>query len=132
MRMRSGFLGQACLVAALLHAPICAAQTIFAFAGTGTGGYNGEAFSPVGTQFNFPNAAAFDAGGNFYIVDTNNHRLRRVTFVGAVSTHFGTGAAGTGINQLNLPLGVAVHRPTGDIYIADSANHRVLRLPSGS
>jgi hypothetical protein len=41
----------------------------------------------------------------------------------AAAFSFGTG--GTGAGQLQGPLGVAVSEATGDVYVVDSANHRI-------
>src|SRR5712692_4958432 len=45
---------------------------------------------------NLPDAVITDSAGNMYIADTQNHRVRKITPSGAVSTVAGTGAVGSG------------------------------------
>jgi len=105
-------------------------------AGTGVGGgFNGDNQLAAVTQFNFPTALALDTGGNWFVADQGNNRLRRV----AHTTQIVTTVAGTGIQgfngdgvaataaRLNVPSGVAVDQ-VGHIFIADSFNHRVRRV----
>jgi uncharacterized protein (TIGR03437 family) len=81
-----------------------------------------------------PRGVAVDGSGNLFIADTGNHRIRMVTPDGTIHTIAGTGGAGfegdgeAAVSaQLNSPAGLAVDG-SGDIYIADSGNHRVRRL----
>ncbi len=67
---------------------------ITTFAGTGTCGYNGDGIPATTAQLNFPRGVAVDSGNNVYIADTNNHRVRKVTPTGIISTFAGTGNAG--------------------------------------
>ena len=80
-------------------------------------------------QFQFPAAVAVDGAGNVFVADYLNHRIRRVTPVGVVTTLAGsTGgfADGTGAGaQFNLPAGVAVNGAGTIVYVADQNNHRI-------
>src|SRR3990172_5145345 len=112
-----------------------AAGVISAIAGPGTGGFSGDGAAATSAQLNAPYGVAVDGVGNVFIADANNHRVRRID---AVTGFIGT-IAGTGINgfsgdggaatsaQLNSPLGVAVDG-VGNVFIADSSNHRVRRV----
>jgi uncharacterized protein YjiK len=79
-----------------------------------------------------PSAVAFDASGNINIVDRGNHRIRMVMkSTGIITTVAGTGTAGYSGDGglatsalLDGPEGVAVDE-SGNIYIADSNNHRI-------
>jgi sugar lactone lactonase YvrE len=106
-------------------------------AGTGTGGDSGDGGQATSAQLRFPTDVAVDGAGNLYIADSGNHRVRKVTG-GIITTVAGTGAAGlsgdggpAGSAQLNTPQALALDR-SGDLYIADSGNHRVRRVsPAG-
>ncbi len=84
-----------------------------------------------------PMGVAVDASGSFYIADTLHHRVLQAGSGGGIAVFAGTGAAGTGVEGL-APLLTALRGPRatcadrrGAIYIVDSSNHRVLRVPSG-
>lgn len=103
-------------------------------AGTGVAGFSGDNGPAVSAQLNYPREVAVDSAGAVYIVDTNNHRVRKVAADGKISTVAGTGAAGFSGDggpataaRLNLPLGVAVDN-AGTLYVSDCSNHRVRRI----
>ena len=85
-------------------------------------------------QFYFPFGVAVDGGGNVYVADANNNRIRKVTSGGIVTTLAGStqgSADGTGnAAQFYFPSGVAVDG-SGNVYVADSANHRIRKITSG-
>ncbi len=109
--------------------------TISTVAGTGSMGF---ADGPAKTAaFRHPVAIAFDAAGNLYIADDQDHRIRKLSVDGIVSTIAGTGQPGfSGDNgpatsaALNAPEGVAVDS-RGNIYIADAANSRIRKISNG-
>jgi len=99
---------------------------ISTFAGTGSAGFSGDGGQAVSAQLNQPRGVAFDAGGNLYIADTKNHRIRRVTPGGLITT-----VAGAGALPLYLPRSVTVDLDR-NLFIADTGNHRIMKLsPSG-
>jgi uncharacterized protein (TIGR03437 family) len=108
-----------------------------AVAGNGSPGSSGDGGAALLAQLNQPQACALDSFGNLYIADTLNHRIRKVSPSGIVSTVAGTqaGMAGDGGPAngatLDLPAGVAVD-DSGDIYISDTGNHRIRQVtPDG-
>lgn len=78
-------------------------------------------------------AVAVDRGRNMYIADGTEHRVRKVSADGSIATVAGTSTAGRGTDgpatgsALSRPLGVAVDGD-GNVFIADSGNHRVRRV----
>ena len=107
-------------------------------AGISNGGYRGDGGPATSAQLNHPNDAAIDAAGNVYITDTDNHRVRKVTPAGIISTFAGTGVAGFAgdggqatMAQIDLPVGIAVS-PSGDVVFADMGSYRLRKVrPSG-
>jgi hypothetical protein len=76
-----------------------------------------------------------DASGNMYISDKSNHRIRKITSSGVVSTIAGSTVGSTdGIGtaaKFNNPNSVAVDGNT-NLYIADQANQRIRKIsPTG-
>ena len=82
-----------------------------------------------------PTGVAVDAAGNIYIADRHNHRVRKVDTSGTISTFAGTGVgtrdygfSGDGGPAdralLAFPEGVVVDA-VGNVYIADTDNHRI-------
>jgi len=113
--------------------------TIDTFAGSSSGGYGGDGGAATAAQLNLPTAVAFDAGGNLYLADFGNHRIRVVPSAGGlISTFAGAGTAGYSGDggealaaTMNLPSGVAANG-TGVLYLSDSANHRVRKVGDAS
>ncbi|KOT87622.1 leucine-rich repeat-containing protein [Streptomyces sp. NRRL F-5755] len=100
-------------------------------AGNGTPGYVSDGGPAISTPLYYPWDVAIDEGGNLYIADHSNHRVRKVTSDGIITTVAGTGAAGyvddggpAMTTRLYHPTGVALDR-AGNLYIADLSNHRV-------
>jgi sugar lactone lactonase YvrE len=80
---------------------------------------------------------AVAANGDVYVSDRYNHRIRRFTPGGVMTTIAGNGmttASGDGgpatAAGLNNPTGIALD-PAGNLFIADSGNHRVRMVTAG-
>ena len=114
------------------------AGVITTVAGTGVPGFSGDGGSATAAQLNFPSGVEVDPAGNIYIADTSNHRIRKVTPAGVISTVAGNGSSGFSGDGgpataagLWFPLGVTLDA-AGNIYIADSYNNRIRKLtPAG-
>ena len=108
-----------------------AAGVIATAAGTGERGYGGDGGTAVRAQLDSPSGAAADGAGNLYIIDSGNHRIRKMDAAGVITTAAGPGDAGDGGTavqvQLRYPPGVAADG-AGNLYIADSSNHRVRKV----
>ena len=115
--------------------------TVVAIAGTGVRGYNGDNIAANAAELANPAGLAFDTNGNLFISDSGNGRVREVTANGGavsggsvIQTVAGTGVQGNNgvggqasATQLNSPISLAVDS-TGDLYIADYGNSRVLEV----
>ncbi|MFI8812664.1 MULTISPECIES: NHL domain-containing protein [unclassified Streptomyces] len=102
-------------------------------AGTGVAGFKGDNGSAAEAQLDRPYGVAVDSTGTLYISDYNNHRIRKITTDGKISTVAGAGAGYRGDNGpaasalLNSPREVAVDS-AGTVYITDAGNHRVRKI----
>lgn len=94
--------------------------------------------SAATAAFNLPGRVTIDRGGNIYVSDTNNYRIRRITPDGTVSTLAGSGVRGfadgpgtTAQFQNTNSSGIAVD-DDGNVYLADWDNHRIRKIsPTG-
>jgi sugar lactone lactonase YvrE len=111
---------------------------ICTWAGTGAPGFNGDDLSLVESRFYWPADVTFTSTGT-YILDWNNHRVRRVQEDGTLETVIGTdfvgdgppdksdltqpGAEGTTID-LNHPTQV-LDMPDGRLILVSWHNHKL-------
>lgn len=107
---------------------------ITTIAGTGKKGYTGDGGPATEATFNGPKGAACDKAGNLFIVDTENHAIRRIDAKTGVITTVAGGRKGAGGDGgpateagLDRPHGVTVG-PDGALYIGDTLNHRIRRV----
>ncbi|MCU0431695.1 MAG: SBBP repeat-containing protein [Cytophagaceae bacterium] len=114
---------------------ITPAGQVSTLAGSGIIGF--QEGSGSNARFNRPTGVAVDWAGNVYVADWYNHRIRKVTPQGDVSTLAGSGAQGSSDGPGNTasflyPYGIAVDR-AGNVYVADGDNHKIRKItPSGT
>jgi len=107
-------------------------------AGTGIGTYGGDGGPATAAALYNPSHLAMDKAGNLYVADTYNHRIRKITPGGIITTVAGTGVAGfsgdggpAGAAQLNNPTSVAIDA-AGNMYISDAFNKRIRQVSSST
>ncbi len=108
--------------------------TITTVAGTGRSGQEGDGGPATQAGLHSPTFVAFDAAGNLYIADSENHKIRKVTPSGIISTVAGNGKADFGGDggkaidaRLQRPTGIAVDA-AGNLFIADTDNSRLRKV----
>ena len=106
-------------------------------AGTGVPGFSGDGGPATAAQVNGPSGVTLDSGGNIYLADTVNHRVRRIAPDGTISTFAGTGVAGFSGDggpataaRLQSPAETVIDA-AGNVYIADYNNRRVRVVSPG-
>jgi sugar lactone lactonase YvrE len=107
---------------------------ITTIAGTGLPGYNGDGIPALSAQLNYPFSLTLDSLGNLYMADMSNHRVRRISTSGIITTIAGNGLMGyTGdggladTTRLKNPTGVEFDN-AGNLYISDSGNSRIRKV----
>jgi hypothetical protein len=110
-------------------------------AGSGIAGYNDGI--GIAAQFNYPRGICIDASYNLYVGDSWNHRIRKISPGGNVTTYAGGGTA-IGVGSVGAyvdasdtsarfytPCGVVVDGQ-GNVYVADAYNHRIRKIDTGA
>lgn len=137
-----------CAAAGKVFGVSCAAAgDIVTVAGTGTAGDTGDNGQATAAELNGPYAVAVDPGGNLFIADTQNNKVRAVC-AGASGKLFGTTCSATGMiftvtgtgtggfsgdggpaasAEVNSPSGLAFD-PAGNVYVADTQNNRIRKI----
>jgi DNA-binding beta-propeller fold protein YncE len=110
-------------------------------AGNGERAYSGDGGPAAAAALNMPHEIQFDAVGNMYVAERDNHVVRKVDRrTGIISTFAGTrtpGFSGDGgpaaRAQLRSPHSIAL-APRGRLLICDVGNHRIreVNLASGT
>ncbi|MBC7545537.1 MAG: hypothetical protein H7338_22640 [Candidatus Sericytochromatia bacterium] len=107
---------------------------ISTYAGNGMAGFAGDGGLASGAQFTSPAGLAIDAAGNLYVGDAGNHRIRKITPAGTVSTLAGSGNQGFSGDggpahaaEFGDCQGLACD-PAGNVFFFDASNRRVWKV----
>jgi sugar lactone lactonase YvrE len=104
--------------------------TVVNLAGTGIAGFVEGAGSVA--RFNFPYGVTLDTSGNVYVADSINHRIRKISSIGQVSTYAGSGTKGyldhatASAARFDTPQGLVI--ADGSLYVADTFNDRIRKI----
>src|SRR5581483_3866797 len=115
-------------------------KVITTVAGNGSAGYSGDSALATTLSLNNPSDVAVDSQNNFYIADTNNQRVRRVSkATGKIRTVAGKGVPGfegdngpATLAALSGPVALASDAAGDNIFVADSGNLRVRKLSTAA
>ena len=112
-------------------------------AGSGESAYSGDGGPATAAALASPFGVHVNGAGQIFIVDTQNQRVRMIDSDGNINSVAGSGSGGfeaAGFDgesntsalsaQLNFPIDVGTDG-SGNLYIIDSANHRVRKVSSG-
>jgi hypothetical protein len=113
----------------------CPIRNINTYAGNGSAGYSGDGGVAKASELDAPDYVYVDGGGNIYIVEENDNRLRVVSpSTNIINTIAGNSAMGFGGDggpaitaEFNWTSGV-VTDSSGNIYIADKDNERIRKI----
>lgn len=107
---------------------ITPAGVVSTIAGSTAGFANGVGLN---AQFSFPQGVVIDANGNLLICDTNNHKIRKISQTGIVTTIAGdTAGSADGIGTIarfNNPHGLCIDND-GTLYVTDERNHKIRKI----
>ena len=103
-------------------------------AGNGRPGFSGDGGPAIDAALTYPSGVSVDAGENLYIADTANHRIRKLTPEGIITTVAGSGAVGYSGDggpaakaALFYPSWVLADA-AGNLLIGDAGNNRVRKV----
>lgn len=87
-------------------------------------------------RFHFPYGLSLDSEGAIFVADSKNHRIRRISLTGNVTTYAGGASSGNtndlnpALARFNEPTGIVVAH--GNVYVADTGNHRIRKIVPAS
>ncbi|MBX5480522.1 MAG: hypothetical protein IRZ16_01545 [Myxococcaceae bacterium] len=111
--------------------------TICTIAGTGKAALGGEKLQATATPLYLAEDVTAGSDGLLYVMDWNNHRVRRLNADGTLETIIGSGELGDGQDgnaltvALNHPTDVSFD-PSGTMYLAAWHNSKVMRYDAES
>jgi hypothetical protein len=105
-------------------------------AGNGTAGFSGDGGPATAASLNYPSGIVLDAGGNVYISDRQNNRIRKVSPTGLISTIAGTGSQPpTWFGDGGPATGATLYWPealvvdaAGNVFFVDDGNGRIRKI----
>ena len=113
-------------------------SVITTIAGSDSSGYQGDGGPATSAYFNGPCGLTVDASGNVFVADSFNNRIRKISAAGIITSVAGDGTfdyggdGGPAVSaKLNRPNSVSLD-VSGNLFVADTYNHRVRRFKPGN
>lgn len=114
------------------------------FAGSAWTSPVSKSFGTGDANLNAAQGVAVDTLGNIYVADTGNHRIMKYDSAGTLIAWWGKeslgnvgefavgsgkigGTAGAEVGAFNQPIGLKFDA-AGNLYVADSGNHRIMKM----
>jgi trimeric autotransporter adhesin len=115
------------------------AGIISTVAGNGPGYYSGDGGLATAAGIGLPWSVTVDSAGNLYIAGNEDHRIRKVTPAGIISTVATEGTHIFNVDSKRVAMAPRLFSPTdlavdsaGNLFIADQNNHLIFKLtPAG-
>ena len=107
---------------------------IAAIAGTGEYGHSGDGGPAIAADLRNPTELELDPAGNLYLSERFGYRVRKIDAAGTITTVAGTGErgfsgdGGAATEAQFGSLGAVAADSLGNLYIADTYNHRVRKI----
>jgi DNA-binding beta-propeller fold protein YncE len=107
-------------------------------AGIGEPDFSGDGGLAVQASLNMPYGIALDGSGSLYVADSENHRVRKISAEGIITTIAGSGVIGDSGDgglaikaQLNSPQELFI-TSQNEILVVDEHNHKIRKIvPAG-
>jgi len=114
---------------------ITPAGVVATFAGSGSRGSTDG--TGTDASFDYPLGIAIDNNNNMYIADSYNHKIRKITPSGVVTTFAGSGTAGSADGtaataSFNYPYGIAMGQNNVTLYVAEYGGHLIRKIVSNA
>jgi sugar lactone lactonase YvrE len=113
-------------------------RRVTVIAGTGVAGYDGDNGLATFARLSHPSGLALDREGNIFVSDSANHRIRKISPDGRISTIVGDGVPGSSGDggvalaaRLNKPQALVLD-DQGVLYVADLENSRIRVITNGT
>jgi len=97
--------------------------------------YTGDGGDALEAYLDMPHGFVVSGSGNFYIADTFNNVIRRISTSNIVTTFAGTGEYGlkNGLSDVSQWAGPkAITTGSDGLYVADTANHKIRKIKDGN